>query len=80
MKVRASVKPMCDGCTIVLRKGRVYNICSKNPKHKQVRGNRIRSAFRSNGYIATRIVGGLHPVGLDKKNELKISDMDIYTK
>lgn len=39
MKVRASVKPMCDGCTIVIRKGRVYNICSKNPKHKQVRSN-----------------------------------------
>ncbi|KIM85173.1 hypothetical protein PILCRDRAFT_817167 [Piloderma croceum F 1598] len=38
MKVRASVRPMCDGCTIVVRKGRVYNICSKNPKHKQRQG------------------------------------------
>lgn len=37
MKVRASVKRMCDGCSVVKRKGRVYIICSKNPKHKQVR-------------------------------------------
>ena len=37
MKVRASVKLMCDGCSVVKRKGRIYIICSKNPKHKQVR-------------------------------------------
>ncbi|KAK0208230.1 ribosomal protein L36-domain-containing protein [Desarmillaria ectypa] len=37
MKVRSSVKTMCEGCSIVRRKGRVYVICSKNPKHKQVR-------------------------------------------
>ncbi|KAF8227423.1 hypothetical protein L208DRAFT_1296499 [Tricholoma matsutake] len=36
MKVRSSVKVMCDGCNIVRRKGRVYVVCSKNPKHKQV--------------------------------------------
>jgi large subunit ribosomal protein L36 len=38
MKVRASVKVMCDGCTIVRRKGVVRVICSKNPKHKQRQG------------------------------------------
>lgn len=37
MKVRSSVKVMCDGCSIVRRKGRVYVVCSRNPKHKQVR-------------------------------------------
>ncbi|TFK77119.1 hypothetical protein BDN72DRAFT_753818 [Pluteus cervinus] len=36
MKVRSSVKVMCDGCSVVRRKGRVYVVCSKNPKHKQV--------------------------------------------
>ena len=36
MKVRSSVKVMCDGCSVVKRKGRIYIICSKNPKHKQV--------------------------------------------
>ncbi|OCF33206.1 ribosomal protein L36 [Kwoniella heveanensis BCC8398] len=36
MKVRSSVKRFCDGCSVVRRKGRIYVICSKNPKHKQV--------------------------------------------
>lgn len=36
MKVRSSVKIMCDGCSVVRRKGRVYILCAKNPRHKQV--------------------------------------------
>jgi large subunit ribosomal protein L36 len=37
MKVRSSVKKLCDGCKSVRRKkGKyVYIICSKDPKHKQ---------------------------------------------
>ncbi|MCD4692354.1 MAG: 50S ribosomal protein L36 [Calditrichales bacterium] len=38
MKVRSSVKKMCDGCKIIRRKGVVRVICSKNPKHKQRQG------------------------------------------
>ncbi|KAI0285342.1 ribosomal protein L36-domain-containing protein [Russula aff. rugulosa BPL654] len=38
MKVRSSVKIMCDGCSVVRRKGRVYILCSKNPRHKQRQG------------------------------------------
>ncbi|HJO30821.1 MAG TPA: 50S ribosomal protein L36 [Acidobacteriota bacterium] len=37
MKVRASVRRMCDKCQIVNRRGRVYVIC-ENPKHKQRQG------------------------------------------
>jgi large subunit ribosomal protein L36 len=37
MKVRASVKRICDGCKVVRRKGRVYVICN-NPRHKQRQG------------------------------------------
>ncbi|EKM61071.1 uncharacterized protein PHACADRAFT_67768, partial [Phanerochaete carnosa HHB-10118-sp] len=37
MKVRSSVKVMCGGCAVVRRKGRIYIICSRNPKHKQAR-------------------------------------------
>ncbi len=33
MKVRPSVKPMCDKCKIVKRECKVYVICS-NKKHK----------------------------------------------
>ena len=38
MKVRPSVKPMCDKCRVIRRKGRVMVIC-ENPKHKQRQGN-----------------------------------------
>ncbi|KAI0726168.1 ribosomal protein L36-domain-containing protein [Fomitopsis betulina] len=38
MKVRSSVKRICDGCSVVRRKGRIYIICSKNPRHKQRQG------------------------------------------
>ncbi len=37
MKVRPSVKPICDQCKIINRKGKVMVIC-KNPKHKQKQG------------------------------------------
>jgi large subunit ribosomal protein L36 len=37
MKVRASVKKICDKCKIVKRKGIVYVIC-QNPRHKQKQG------------------------------------------
>lgn len=37
MKVRASVKRMCDKCKIIRREGKVRVICV-TPKHKQVQG------------------------------------------
>ncbi|GAA5860185.1 hypothetical protein JCM8547_009219 [Rhodosporidiobolus lusitaniae] len=35
MKVRSSIKVYCDGCSVTRRKGVLYVLCSKNPKHKQ---------------------------------------------
>jgi large subunit ribosomal protein L36 len=37
MKVRASIKRVCNKCKIIRRKGVVRVICS-NPKHKQRQG------------------------------------------
>ncbi|MCD6216774.1 50S ribosomal protein L36 [bacterium] len=37
MKVRASVKKICNKCKIIKRKGRVIVIC-ENPRHKQRQG------------------------------------------
>jgi len=34
MKVRPSVKPICEKCKVIKRKGRVMVIC-QNPKHKK---------------------------------------------
>nr|WP_072536889.1 50S ribosomal protein L36 [Anaerococcus mediterraneensis] len=37
MKVRASVKKMCDKCKVIKRNGKVMVIC-ENQKHKQRQG------------------------------------------
>lgn len=37
MKVRPSVKKICDKCKVIKRKGKVMVIC-ENPKHKQRQG------------------------------------------
>lgn len=37
MKVKPSVKKICDSCKIIRRHGRVMVICS-NPRHKQRQG------------------------------------------
>ena len=37
MKVSASVKPRCEKCKVIRRRGVVMGICS-NPRHKQRQG------------------------------------------
>ena len=37
MKVKPSVKKICEKCKIIKRKGKVMVIC-ENPKHKQKQG------------------------------------------
>ena len=37
MKVRSSVKPICEKCKVIKRKGSIRIIC-ENPKHKQRQG------------------------------------------
>ena len=55
MKVRPSVKPMCEKCKIIRRKGHVMVIC-ENPKHKQKQG----SIWRSIAWAAAPCVQGDH--------------------
>jgi large subunit ribosomal protein L36 len=38
MKVRSSVKVICNKCKVVKRKGVLRVICKTNPKHKQRQG------------------------------------------
>jgi len=38
LKVRSSVKPICEHCKVVRRRGVVRIICKRNPKHKQRQG------------------------------------------
>ena len=37
-QVRSAIKKLCEHCRIVKRKGRLYVVCSKVPKHKQRQG------------------------------------------
>ncbi len=37
MKVQPSVKPICDNCKVIRRRGVVRVICT-NPRHKQRQG------------------------------------------
>ena len=37
MKVKPSVKPICEKCKVIRRKGRVM-VIRPNPKHKQRQG------------------------------------------
>jgi large subunit ribosomal protein L36 len=37
MKVRPSVKKICDRCRVIRRRGRILVICT-NPRHKQRQG------------------------------------------
>jgi large subunit ribosomal protein L36 len=37
MKVKSSIRRMCEQCRIIRRHGKVRVIC-KNPRHKQVQG------------------------------------------
>jgi large subunit ribosomal protein L36 len=37
MKVRASIRRICENCKIVRRRGKIYVIC-KDPRHKQRQG------------------------------------------
>lgn len=47
MKVRSSVKKICDKCQVVKRGKRVYVICKANPKHKQRQGLHTVAAARA---------------------------------
>ncbi|MEN8126918.1 MAG: 50S ribosomal protein L36 [Planctomycetota bacterium] len=38
MKVRSSVKRICEKCKVIRRKGVLRVICSANPRHKQRQG------------------------------------------
>ncbi|CAI0542886.1 unnamed protein product, partial [Linum tenue] len=52
MKVRSSVKKMCEFCKVIKRRGRVYVLCSSNPKHKQRQGM---ATFAHEGPLSGRV-------------------------
>ena len=69
MKVRPSVKPICDKCKVIKRKGRVMVIC-ENPKHKQRQGQK----FIGGAKIMARIAG----VDIPRDKQVRYSLQYIY--
>lgn len=79
MKVRPSVKPMCDKCKVIKRKGKVMVIC-KDPKHKQKQGLKDGGVFKNMARIAgvdlpnnKRVEYALtyiYGIGVSKSNEI----------
>ena len=67
MKVRPSVKPMCEKCKVIKRKGKVMVIC-ENPKHKQRQGE-LGGAVRM-----ARIAG----IDLPREKRIEIALTYIY--
>lgn len=49
MKVRSSVKRICDKCQVVRRGKKVFVVCKANPKHKQRQGFHTSSAAAAGG-------------------------------
>ena len=35
MKVRSSIRRICENCKIIRRRGVIRVICKRNPRHKQ---------------------------------------------
>ena len=58
MKVRASVKPMCEKCKVIRRNGAVLVIC-QNPRHKQRQGQRVARIAGINIPVSKRAEIGL---------------------
>lgn len=38
MKVKPSIKPRCENCRMIRRKGELRVICKANPRHKMKQG------------------------------------------
>ena len=56
MKVRPSVKPMCDKCKVIKRNGKVMEIVSKNKNHKQRQGYSLYFVVaKNNGILQVHI-------------------------
>ena len=51
-QVRSAIKRLCEACKIVKRKGRLYVVCDKVPKHKQRQGYGTASSVNgANGVV-----------------------------
>ena len=62
MKVKSAVRKLCEACRIVRRKGRVYVVCKRNPRHKQRQGRVKKRRFHTSAHPAHAAVAAATPV------------------
>uniref|UniRef100_A0A7N0U0E5 Ribosomal protein n=1 Tax=Kalanchoe fedtschenkoi TaxID=63787 RepID=A0A7N0U0E5_KALFE len=77
MKVRSSVKKMCEFCKTVRRRGRVYVFCSSNPKHKQRQGMSTFACEDPSRVVSTEI-SSKHQISV--KNDLTLVRPSLIQK
>jgi len=54
-QVRTAIKKLCEACRIVRRRGRLFVVCAKTPKHKQRQGVHTGARERERGERATTL-------------------------
>eukprot|EP01006_Ploeotia_vitrea_P057757 TRINITY_DN68220_c0_g1_i1.p2 TRINITY_DN68220_c0_g1~~TRINITY_DN68220_c0_g1_i1.p2 ORF type:complete len:110 (-),score=40.34 TRINITY_DN68220_c0_g1_i1:58-387(-) len=64
MKVRAAVKRMCQACQVVRRRGRVFVICKRDPKHKQRQGLMTANTTSSGASVSASASVSSQPVNV----------------
>ena len=70
MKVKSSIKKMCEGCIVTQYNKKYYVKCKLNPRHKQRQRFSTIKEFPSTGYLQT-----IASMGLQQHN-LRIRDID----
>ena len=69
VKVKGKIKPWCQYCFIKRRKGRLYNYCSVDPRHKH----------RTNGPWSVKFSSVLRPLEHNEV-QLRIGKEDTFIK
>ena len=79
MKVRSSIKRICEQCKIVRRRGKVYVICPANPKHKQRQGLSTQAGGETGCFTKKNVfsetfacAGALHAPALERVKNLRL--------
>ena len=77
-QVRSAIKRLCDACKIVKRKGRLYVVCDKVPKHKQRQGLSTQAGGETGGCFTKKnaetfaCAGALHAPALERVKNLRL--------
>ena len=50
-----AIKKLCEACRIVRRRGRLFVVCTKSPKHKRKQGVHTGARERGGGDTATTV-------------------------